>query len=562
MASADAATFDPYTEQPSFWKQNATGLTALAVLVSTVLMTVLAFPPYSQSEFAYAFAAPAIFWAYTKPSWKLFSWTMVAAQVVAWTFILWWLRHVSYLAIFLLGPFVGVWIGLWYGAVRWTMPRMLGCDSRTRVLAMLGLGGLWVVNEWTRDWFLTGFPWLPLAASQWNRSVVLQTASLTGASGVSFLLIVMNIGFAAYGHRLLREKQRGLRKRSPEFMCALLLLMGPTYYVLFTQVTKQDRAPFLRVSTVQPDIPQTLKWDPSQSDFIFNTLGSLTAKAATNHPDLILWPEASTPFAVKGDDRVQGWTEELVRRVRTPLLLGSISVVDRHLATEAWRNEAFVVDPVAGLQKESYAKRHLVPFGEYVPLRSILGWLNKIVPVGDDDFRPGSSSSPLVVTTMSGVFEIAPQICYEDVFPQYSREAVLSGADLIAVMTNDAWYGTKEGESWQHMANSVLRAVELRRPVVRCGNNGWSGWIDEFGRIQGYMTSESKGIYYRGTHTFQLTRDRHWEGQQTFYAEHGDWFVLVSGVLVVVGFLILRSARPMLATNENGASEISESAPF
>jgi apolipoprotein N-acyltransferase len=332
--------------------------------------------------------------------------------------------------------------------------------------------------------------------------------------------------------------------------------------VLFTQVTKQEREPFMRVATVQPDIPQTLKWDPSQSDNIFNTLGSLTAKAANSHPDLIIWPEASTPFAVKGDERVQAWTEELVRRVRTPLLLGSISVVDRHLATETWRNEAFVVDPVAGLQKQSYAKQHLVPFGEYVPLRSVLGWLNKIVPVGDDDFRPGTSSSPLVITTMSGVFEVAPQICYEDVFPRYSREAVLAGADLIAVMTNDAWYGTKEGESWQHMANSVLRAVELRRPVVRCGNNGWSGWIDEFGRIQGYMTTDSKGIYYRGTHTFQLTRDRHWEGQQTFYAEHGDWFVAVSAALAVVGFFILRSARPMVAAYENGAPELSEDAPF
>ena len=80
MASVDPAVFDPYTDQPSFWRQNATTLTALAVFVCTVLMTVLAFPPYSQSEFAYAFAAPAIFWAYTKPSWKLYSWTMVAEQ--------------------------------------------------------------------------------------------------------------------------------------------------------------------------------------------------------------------------------------------------------------------------------------------------------------------------------------------------------------------------------------------------------------------------------------------------------------------------------------------------
>ncbi len=316
------------------------------------------------------------------------------------------------------------------------------------------------------------------------------------------------------------------------------------------------------MATVQPDIPQTLKWDPSQSDSIFNTLGSLTAKAANTHPDLILWPEAATPFAVKGDPRVQAWTEELVRRCKTPLLLGSISITDRHLATEVWKNAAFVIDPVSGLQTQSYAKQHLVPFGEYVPLRPLLGWLNKIVPVGDDDYKPGNSGAPLVITTMSGVFEVAPQICYEDVFPSLSRESVLAGAELIAVMTNDAWYGTKEGESWQHVASSVLRAVELRRPVVRCGNDGWSGWIDEYGRIQDYMTSQTKGIYFRGTHTFSLTRDRHWIGQQTYYAQHGDWFVLVSGALVVLGYLVLRLAKPVLEVNETGAPEFSENAPF
>ncbi|HXA79910.1 MAG TPA: apolipoprotein N-acyltransferase, partial [Opitutaceae bacterium] len=201
----DLPPYDPYAAKPTFFDKNPGLVWAAAVFVLTVVLTVLMFPPYNTPEFAYAFAGPALFWAYERPRFKPYALTLFAAQAVAWSILLSWLHHVTWLGLFLLGPFMGAWTGLWYLGAWWVLPRMRGRPALLRLLAMLGLGGLWVLIEWSRTWFLGGFPWLPLAASQWQRSAVLQIAAWTGAWGVSFILIVFNLGFAAYFHRALRD---------------------------------------------------------------------------------------------------------------------------------------------------------------------------------------------------------------------------------------------------------------------------------------------------------------------------------------------------------------------
>jgi len=563
MATAANPAFDPYAEQPApLWRKHADFLVAATVFLLTVILTVASFPPYSAAEFGYVLAVPAIYWAYLKPGFRRYALTVLGAQAVSWTIILGWLHHVTWLGLFLLGPFVGVWVGVWYLAVWWVIPRIHRRQTSLRIFAIFGLAGLWVFAEWTRTWLLSGFPWLPLAASQWQRSVVLQIASYTGAGGVSFILVVFNFGFAAYAHRLFREKQRGLRKRSPEFMVALLTLMMPTFYLILTETSNQQRRLFLRLAVVQPAIPQAVKWDPSQSDMIFNTLGGLTARAAATHPDLILWPEAATPYAVKGDAAVQSWTEQLVQKCGVPLLMGSVARLHPNTPEEEWQNGAFVVDPKSGLQSRSYAKQHLVPFGEYVPLRPLLGWLGKFVPLGDGDFQRGQDGLPLVVSTATDAIAVGSLICYEDIFPDLARQEAKSGAELFAVLTNNAWYGTG-GAAYQHAAHSVLRAVENRRPFVRCGNNGWSGWIDEFGNIREVMKNENDTVYFRGTRTFTLTRDQRWVGRESFYTQHGDWIVWFSVGLAGLAGLAVKTARgPLAEPVEEEAENAESSRPF
>ena len=563
MPTADSAAVDPYDLPPSWAQRYSARLWAVGVFLSTVLLTVLSFPPSRTPEFAYAFAAPALYWAYLRPSFKLYATTVLGAQAVAWTVLFAWLHNVTIGGLLLLGPFIGAWIGVWFLAARWALPRMLGHSTPTRLLVMFGLAGLWVIGEWTRTWFLSGFPWMPLAATQWQRTPILQIAAFTGAGGVSFVLIAFNLGFAAYAHRLLRESRSGLGRRSQEFFAALFLLV----ICVATQIQETFHShryavPLGRVAVVQPYIPQEIKWDNSRGPAILEVLKSLTLTAASTQPDVILWPEATTPWAVKGDTHMRKWVEDLTTHANTPLILGSIAIRPSAAdpSTDDWLNGVFVVDPSTGLREPFYAKRKLVPFGEFVPLRPLLGWLEKVVPVGGDFLR-GTDPTPLVVDLNGTPVAFGALLCYEDIFPHLARESVRAGADVLFVATNNGWFG-EGGAAYQHASNAVLRAVENRRPVLRCGNGGWSGWINEYGAIRTVLTqspdsanasstaakSTAGSVYFRGTQTIDVKVDARWQGRQSFYTRHGDWFVIACALLVLGGFTLLRFAHPALTS--------------
>jgi apolipoprotein N-acyltransferase len=553
---------NPYDRPPPLWRRHPEPLIALAVFVLTVIPTVLMFPPYNVGPLAYVFAAPALLWAYRRPSFKLYAWTLLGAQAVAWTLILGWLHHVTWLGLFLLGPFVGVWVGSWFLLARALIHRLPGRSMLVRTFSMLGLAGAWVIIEWTRTWLLSGFPWLSLAASQWEHASILQIASFTGASGVSFVLVAMNIGLAAYGHRLMFESATGLNRRSQEFFAALfLLLVCLSIHVQETFNRVRFNVPFARVGFVQPYVPQDVKWDPARAPEILRILERTTLSLAPRRPDFVLWPEAVTPLAVKGDPTVQAWTENLVKRAGAPLVLGSIGIEANEGGEPSWRNGAFLVEPEEGLAARYYTKRRLVPFGEFVPFRPLLGWLEKVVPVGGD-FEQGVDPTLLIMRTRGGVVSAGPLICYEDVFPQLARRSTRAGADVLVVLTNNGWFG-EGGAAMQHAAHSVLRAIETRRPVLRCGNGGWSGWIDEFGSVRAVLQkvdfADSSGadrqvvshrprdegsIYFRGATTVDVTRDHRWVGRESFYVRNGDWFVLLS--LGLFGLCVTMLRRPLI----------------
>lgn len=215
------------------------------------------------------------------------------------------------------------------------------------------------------------------------------------------------------------------------------------------------------------------------------------------------------------------------------------------------------------MRTEFYAKRHLVPFGEYVPLRPVLGWLEKVVPVGGD-FEAGAGAGLIEVplgkgwAEREGATRLGPLVCYEDIFPALARRSVAAGAEVLMVNTNNGWFG-EGAAAYQHAAHSVLRAVETRRPVLRAGNSGWSGWIDECGAIRAVLTKDpatgevrtepaERGsrakdagtIYFRGGATLAVTRDARFLGAQTLYVRWGDWFVAASAGLALLGWAVLR----------------------
>jgi apolipoprotein N-acyltransferase len=538
---------DPYAPRPGFGQKHAAKLAAGAVFGLTVILTVVSFPPFKIPEAAYAMLVPGIFWAYTRPRFRLFAITLLAAQAVAWTILLGWLHHVTWAGLLLLGPFVGIWVGTWFLTAWWLLPRVIGQSIPIRLIAIMGLAAGWVLIEWTRTWLLGGFPWLPLAASQWERASILQIAAYTGAYGISFVLVMMNLGFGAYAHRLFREGVTGINKRSQEFFLALFLLLACVSVHFQESFNRRGfTVPLARVALVQPKIPQDVKWDPARAGAILEILTQTTLEAAAGRPDLIIWPEAVTPLAVRGDEAAKAFVEALVKRVKVPLLLGSVAVEEPRTPSEAWFNGVFLVSPEEGVASSYYAKRRLVPFGEFVPLRPLLGWIGKFVPIGGD-FMAGENSAPLLVNLRGQSIVFGPLICYEDTYPELARFSALGGAAVLVVATNNGWFG-EGGAAYQHAAHAVLRAVETRRPVLRCGNAGWSGWIDEFGAVRATLTNDDGTIYFRGTRVIDVTRDARWIDRNSFYVEHGDWFILGCAVLVVLAVALLkineRSARP------------------
>ena len=182
-------------------------------------------------------------------------------------------------------------------------------------------------------------------------------------------------------------------------------------------------------------------------------------------------------------------------------------------------------------------------FGEFVPLRPVLGWLKKFVEIGDD-FTAGQEAHPLVLILQGEPVVVGPLICYEDIYPQLALASARAGAELLTVLSNSGWFG-EGGAAYQHAAHSVLRAVETRRPVIRVGNGGWSGWIDEYGNIRSVLTNEDGSVYFRGARNVVVTRDTRWVGRNSFYAEHGDWFVAVCAGFALLGFGALRRAKPV-----------------
>ena len=516
-------------------------LLAAGVALATAVLLVASFPPGRFPEAAYIFAVPGLLWARRRPGWRLFAAALFAGLYAGWLVLLWWLHHVTWFGLFGLTGIVALFPLGWFVAVRWALPVLGRLDAIARLIGALGLAGFWVVLEAVRMHLFTGFPWLPLAASQWERPILLQSAAWAGAWSVSFILIFFNLALAAYLVRLVGFVRKRESRFCPEFYLALVLVFAGSFG-LYRSATGQKREPLLRAGVTQPYIPQVIKWDPSEAGAILDTIRRTTMNLKPLEADLMFWPEAVTPLAVIGNRAMTGWVEKVSEDLEAPVVFGGIAFHEPEPGREVWHNGVFLVKPQTGLAPVYYAKRHLVPFGEYIPLRRFFPWMEKFVPIGGD-FQPGTDPGLIAIHLPERTLTLGPLICYEDVFPSLARKSTLEGAALLFVATNNAWYG-EGAAAYQHAAHSVLRAVENRRPVLRVGNGGWSGWIDEYGLVRNVLLNDAGTVYFRGGTVFEIDRDRRWVGRHSFYTRHGDWFVLVGLVLALLAAFQVWRAKP------------------
>ena len=286
----------------------------------------------------------------------------------------------------------------------------------------------------------------------------------------------------------------------------------------------------LTVSVIQGNIEQDKKWDPAYQSQVLATYERLTLQALGQHPDLVIWPETATPFYFNGEyGNDRPFTRELtafVKKNNVPLLFGSPTYEVQPNRAIVGRNSAFLLSG-DGRVEARYDKIHLVPFGEYVPLKKVLFFVEKMVQaIGD--FQGGSAYTVMQVPYNSNgrrrETTISTVICYEIIFPDLVRRFVDGGAQIVTTITNDAWFG-RTAAPYQHFSMAVFRAVENRVPVARAANTGISGFIDAQGRIL-----ETSGIFTEAELTHKLAPG----GSKTFYTRYGDLFAYACMIVSLI----------------------------
>ncbi len=509
-----------------WFSRNQDRLVFLAALFLTPLFYVVAFPPIDVSEAAFIWLTPFAVWLSRGPSLRKVGLTALAIGWISWLALIFWLHHVTWLGLILLAGAMGAYFAAWAVGVAWLSRRTRGQGLFSGLPLTIGAAALWVVVEWIRGWFLTGFPWLPLAATQWSQPMMLQSAAYFGSWSISFFLVALNFGVAGYLLQLVDFAKTRKRRICPEFYLSLSLVVALSF-MLLRVASGQQREQAFRAGVVQPDVPQDEKWDDAFARNILSQLEFQTGSLRSLKPDAVFWPESVLPYPVNDDGLLEGWASRLAGASGAPIFAGSLGIEPGEGDEEtSWYNSVFLVRPEYGLYPKYYSKRHLVPFGEYVPFRRFWPWIEKIVPI-DGDILPGGGAVLLPLDLEDRTIRIGSLICYEDVFPGLARASVLDGAGALFVATNSAWYG-RTGASTQHMAHSVLRAIETRRVILRVGNDGWTGWIDEYGNVMDSLTP-----WEQEWTVWDVTRDRRWIGQITPYVKNGDWLVALCAGMVL-----------------------------
>jgi apolipoprotein N-acyltransferase len=368
---------------------------------------------------------------------------------------------------------------------------------------------LWTALELARTYVFSGFPWSLLGYSQYRALPVIQISDMTGVYGVSFLIVLVNAAIAEF--LLDRKQYRGL----------VIAALAVTFVLGYgsARLRAAEGPGGMTISVVQGNIEQDRKWDPAYQAETIAIYERLTNEALKQHPALVIWPETAAPFYFNGnnpeDRALTTELSEFVKKNGTPLLFGSPTYQIRSLRTIVLHNSAFLLSG-EGTIAGRYHKFHLVPFGEYVPLKSVLFFVEKMVQaIGD--FEPGTDYTVMTVpdgSSPSHEVTFSTVICYEIIFPDLVRKFVDQGAQVVTTITNDAWFG-KSAAPYQHFSMAVFRAVENRVPIARAANTGISGFIDAKGHILA-----SSGIFAEAHLTQTLVPGI----AKTFYTRYGDLF--------------------------------------
>ena len=490
-------------------------------LVNAAVVTIaggvlsLAYPRMNWDGVAWLAVAPLLVIALLNGPRAAFFWSWLGASVF-FVGLLQWLNYtfstfsaipfpLTVLPTSALAIYCALWIALTMAAVSWM-------GSRWPAAALVLAPFIWVAAEWGRGHLFGGFPWGLLGYTQYARLPAIQIAELAGVYAVSFVLVAVNAALAGLVLLPARQAVAGLA------LGAALLgaTLGFGYWRLGTTVT----APEVRVALMQPSIEQPFKFDPDHASATLGIYMALTKRAASTEPALVVWPETATPTPLARDEALASLLRGLATTVRAPLVVGSLDVEGP--PPVVLRNTAFLLTE-RGIEGR-YDKMQLVPFGEYVPLSGLIGfvrgWAQFI-----SELEPGTQT--VVFPGPPAPFGVV--ICYEGIFPELVRDFAKNGARLIVNITNDAWFGRTSGPL-QHLAMYPFRAVEHRTSVVRAANTGVSAFIAPTGQILQRIPLYERDIATAAVPLRVVT---------TLYTRFGDWLAYL-GLLCTAGAVLVR----------------------
>jgi apolipoprotein N-acyltransferase len=438
---------------------------------------------------------------------------------------------ISYAILLLLTAYLGLYVGLYSLAVVWLrelIPRY----------GIFFAPCFWVALELIRTYALSGLPWCLLGYSQYQNLDLIQIADHTGVYGVSFLIVLVNLAVAELILWLMPFFRGFHPVKLPWELLTTAAALMMLSWLYSSSVLTEERATqsksTITVGVVQPNIDQAVKWDAEYRDETMQRFDRLTAKLG-NGTDLVVWPEAATPFILEREQDYQVKLIEWAARAQAPILTGSPALRFYPDRRPYLLNSAYLLGTDGNLLGR-YDKHHLVPFGEYIPLKSsLLFFLDKLVEgIGDFEAGPGPTILSFTPKSLHGgspagsrPVKFGVAICYEVIFPDLVRRFAGNGAEFLVTITNDGWFGPSSAPA-QHFSMVIFRSVENHLAFARSANTGISGFIDPYGRILDatpLFTEHALKAAIPISHT------------RTFYSYYGDVFAY--GCAIICAFLCL-----------------------
>lgn len=438
---------------------------------------------------------------------------------------------INYFASFLLFLLLNFYLALYWAFFTLLLKKL----SQRGYSILLTAPSLWVALEYLRTYLFTGHPWTLIAYTQYKNIHAIQLADHLGVYGISFILVL----FSALSFQIivlyLKEKKTAYKE-----VAGLLLLPVITFsYGIIKIKDYQSTEQTFTAGLIQGNIEQGKKWDAQYKGKTIAIYEDLSRKARmeAGKLDIIVWPETAVPFYFQRPDGLRSRIMQLSGKLDSPLIFGSPAYSFGEDRKVNYLNSAFLISPDRKKRiievVDRYDKIHLVPFGEYVPLKKLLFFIEKFTH-GIGDFTPGKGVMTLNIKAGGSEavnLSFGPLICYEAIFPDLVRQFVKKGANVLVNITNDGWYG-KTSAPYQHLSAVAFRSVENGVYTLRAANTGVTAIIDPLGRI----VKETE-IFEEAFITGQISISQ----KKTFYTRYGDLFAMAISVLVI--FLLVISIK-------------------